>query len=486
MAARENQGYLIAVIILVLMTLALALLAFLSYSNGNQLGAELEATKKKLALNEAENKIKDNAITAFKGMIGDEAVGTDDIKQAINNMSAAIGQATNSGIESDEQTQLRDIVVQFEDIVKGYEDDVRGTENLVDQEVAKQATYRELVQNLTALVAKMVNLVDVAERRVAVEKATAEASIAEKEKELQIARDATEEMRKELESVKAQALATEQRLKGEVQQATANLATRTTELQQFKEDADEQIANRDQEIKKRGESIASLQRTIKRLTRETFDIADGTISQVGRSINRVYTDLGARDGLRVNRVFTVYEKGTTNFDKTNTKGSVEVTRVFDDRSEARIVDEDPLDPILAGDLLLTPTWDPGIGLRYVLIGRFDLDGDDLDDTDKLVREIERNGGEVVARQDEEGNLIGEIDPTADFYVEGNAEMQFDATSNFVTTMQKMKDDAEKNTVSPIELDKLRKGMGLQNRARTIRYNTPKGGFQNRSNVINDR
>ena len=67
-------------------------------------------------------------------------------------------------------------------------------------------------------------------------------------------------------------------------------------------------------------------------------------------------------------------------------------------------DENPVDPILKYDHILTPTWDPGFKLKIALAGRFDLDGDRFDDTEKLVRLIERNGGTVVAKHDEKGNV----------------------------------------------------------------------------------
>ena len=50
MAARENQGFLIAVIILVLLTLVLALATFLGISKANEYAATKEAAEKSLAV----------------------------------------------------------------------------------------------------------------------------------------------------------------------------------------------------------------------------------------------------------------------------------------------------------------------------------------------------------------------------------------------------------------------------------------------------
>ena len=47
MAARENQGYLIAVIVLVLLSLILALLAFLGWSSANENSDLLTAANQK-------------------------------------------------------------------------------------------------------------------------------------------------------------------------------------------------------------------------------------------------------------------------------------------------------------------------------------------------------------------------------------------------------------------------------------------------------
>ncbi|MEL7497262.1 MAG: hypothetical protein AAFN77_06595 [Planctomycetota bacterium] len=475
MAARENQGYLIAVIILVLLSLVLALVAFLGWSTANQNFDQLTKLEQRQEYNEAYAKLVDNQSNALLAMIGNEGFSADQIDQFVTNMDQA---TTQQGIESEDRQQLSEKVSKFKNTVTGYRNDVSATASVVDGETVKSATYRERIQNLTAVIAKKVKDVNVQIRQAEDAELTASAAIEQKDEQLKIAKDETEKMRTELESVKQAALVNETRLKNELKDANSELAVRTTQLEEETDKFAKIERNLKEDIGNWEKQVASLKQTIARFTRDSYDVADGRIVNVAGSLNTVFINLGARDGLRVNRTFSVYEKGTTNFRDSEPKGSIEVIRVGVDRAEASITTEDQRKPILSGDLILTPTWDPGVAIRYALIGRFDLDGDNFDDTETLIREIERNGGKVVARHDEEGNPIGEIDPSVDFIVEGNAEI-IDDGGNLITTMQQMRRDADKNTVSAMALDKLLKKMGVASRLKTTKFDVPAGGFNAR-------
>ena len=136
------------------------------------------------------------------------------------------------------------------------------------------------------------------------------------------------------------------------------------------------------------------------------------------------------------------------------------------QAEARVTDENPNNPILTGDYVLTATWDPGFRVPIALAGRFDLDGDGFDDTDKLVQMIRRNGGNVVARHDAEGQLSGKIDSNTRYLVLGEStDLDVNASPEISKARAELEDQADRNTVQVIGLNKLLNRMGVRGKPR---------------------
>ena len=81
MAARENQGHLIAVIILVLITLVLALAAFVGWSKAWENGDLLEEEQTKQLASSELAAAQYSAIEALKAMAGGFGSNTTDPRQ---------------------------------------------------------------------------------------------------------------------------------------------------------------------------------------------------------------------------------------------------------------------------------------------------------------------------------------------------------------------------------------------------------------------
>ena len=95
--------------------------------------------------------------------------------------------------------------------------------------------------------------------------------------------------------------------------------------------------------------------------------------------------------------------------------------------------------------------------------------------------IERNGGEVVARHDEKGNVTGKVTPEVRYLVKGNQSLidgeEGDADAGKILNAQReMENDAEKNTVQIIDLQKLLNRMGKSAQPKTKQLDFPPGGF----------
>lgn len=477
MAARENQGYLIAVIILVLLTLVLALAAFLGMSRAAENAeakAALEKDKEFLNSLSQANEIKGEI---FKALIGDHGPMIDEIPLNIQSMERL---ATNTSLESAQQQQIQAIIADVKAVEAAYKSDMTGSVTTEDGQQKKDPTYREKLTNLTAIVAKKNNdyFVQVSQTRQA--EKDAQTKIASMEKTVEANEAARAKAETDLAQTKRDSLIKEQKLKDEVKAFTIQLDDEKQKYDALAQKKSAEIRGLNEELTKSQAQNETLKLKINRLTREVFDRADGSIVKVASRLESVFIDLGSEDGLMNNMTFAVYDNDVTNFEKDQHKAMIEVTRVYPFRAEARITNEDPTNPILGGDQILTATWDPGFSVQFAVAGVFDLDGDGFDDYEKLLRMIERNGGKVVARHDSDGNISGKLDADVRYFVKGDAPRPGeDFNPLVVSAMKEMEEMADQNTVDKIGLQKLLNRMGVRAKPKTLKLQSNAGGFQER-------
>lgn len=485
MAARENQGYLIAVIILVLLTLILALAAFLGLSKASEnsdiktnLQQELDFTKSLSSAYEIEADI-------LMALAGDFGPSVAEVQTSIDSLNRL---ATSTGLDSAQQQQIQAIIDQVKLIKSTYDKDMVGsTTSAEDGAPAQQPTWREKIRNLIAIVAtknKEYNI-QVNATRQAEEEATSK--IAQMQKTLDASLKTQQELSDELAVVKKTALETETQLKGDIELAQQDNENFKGQYQAFQQKSNEEIRGLENDVTIVNEENEKLKTKINRYEREVFDRPDGQIVRVASGLKTVIIDLGSDDGLTNNRTFAIYDQSVTNFEQGNHKATIEVTQVSPNKAQARITEENPSNPILTGDYILTATWDPGFSVPIALAGRFDLDGDIYDDTDKLVQMIKRNGGTVVARHDGEGNIQGKMDANVRYFVKGDppiAGAQAEEgdkrnTVAIVQAMQEMEKMAEQNTIQVIGLQKLLNRMGVRGKPKTTQIEDRMGGFDTR-------
>ena len=476
MAARENQGLLIAVIILVLLTLVLALAAFLGLSKaGENADSKLEL-ERQLAHEKKLSKGYDEQAELLKALAGDFGP---DVKSAQGYLDSI--NRLPSGSEGADQTTLQSIADETQSILDAHKKDMAGiTSN------GGEASWRQRNRDLIAIVAKKNSELNIQLKKSQdiSKKAASEISAAKEEnKALQVNLDKTLEKLAEAEKLR---LANEAELASELENANASNEKVNNDLAALKQVSAENIQAAKNIQDQLVAENTSLKNRINDLTREDFDRADGKIVNVSAGLRTVYINLGSADGLTNNQTFAVYDQEITNFEKDRHKAKVEVTKVFQYSSEARITDEDPNSPILSGDHVLTATWDPGYSVPIALAGVFDLDGDIYDDTEKLIQMIKRNGGEVVAWHDQDGVVQGKLDSSVRYLVvgdapvsDGNSRPGAANASAIVIAMQQLQEDAKANTIELIDLQKLLNRMGVRARPKTVHFEKRSGGFQER-------
>ena len=111
---------------------------------------------------------------------------------------------------------------------------------------------------------------------------------------------------------------------------------------------------------------------------------------------QVFINLGSADNVHTGLTFSVLPSGSTGRAAAAAprKGAVEVISVIGPHmSAAKVVEagNPARDPLLKGDLLFNPAWDPSQQTHVALAGIFDLNGSGVDGAPDLIRALEKQG-----------------------------------------------------------------------------------------------
>ena len=476
MAARENQGYLIAVIVLVLLSLVLALTTFLGVSKMNEYGDNKAAADQKLLIEDTVRQANEMRGSILEAMIGGDSAPTIAELGPLVDRLKQLG--TKSGLDTG-KARVQGVIDSVTASVETFNKDMLANGSTGGEE--QDGTYKQLNKNLSTVLSKKHNEMNVLQQRAKLAKQDADTAIKNKEAEVQSLTKKHAQLEKDLSGER------DSNAKN-VLALTTSLETGKQEIAQINSDFSDyktvSIDTKEKLTKEKGDALVSnadLKDQLNEIKREVFDAPDGRVVKVASALNSVFIDLGRLDGLEPNRAFVVYDQSVTNFEKDRHKATVEVVRVLESQAEARITGEDPTNPILSGDFVLTAVWDPGHTVRMALAGKFDMDNDGYDDTEKLEQLIKRNGGIVVARHNQDGEIQGKIDSTVRYLVLGAApNLGVDANPAVVRAMDEMEAMADENTVQVIDMRKLLIKMGVRNQAKIEKLDSRIGEFETRN------
>jgi len=127
-----------------------------------------------------------------------------------------------------------------------------------------------------------------------------------------------------------------------------------------------------------------------------------TITSVNRGGDMPYIGLGSADGLRRQVTFSIFGKGVDGRPLKEPKGKLEVIRITGEHSaQAQITElrDERRDPVLPGDFIYNPAWNPNLKQHVVLVGIIDLTGEGRDNTQELIRNLKNQNVEVDAYMD---------------------------------------------------------------------------------------
>lgn len=201
------------------------------------------------------------------------------------------------------------------------------------------------------------------------------------------------------------------RLEGEMRD---QLARRTQEHEEAQRDLSDRLA-------KANQTVLLLQDQIKRLRGESDDalkpkdeyaLVDGQILEIRPVAGEVVISLGRKDHVVLGQTFSVYRDAAALSPNLDTgeyaegKAVIEVIAIDTDTSRARIVRESRGNPIVRGDVIANPVYDPTKIYRFLVYGNFDVNRDGIASKEEAtdLEALIRDWGGVI-----ESDLTGGID-----------------------------------------------------------------------------
>ncbi len=475
MASRENQRYLIAIIVLSLFMIAFFITSLLGWSKVYEYSDIADSAKAELRLSKSLENAYSIKSSVLETMIGGAGGSVAEIDPNIESLTRIA-----TGVDSADKSKINAVAESIKATKALYDQDMKSSSSAGEGE-ATNMTYKNLIASQNSVIAKLYSDLGTKTRANADYRLKTDAKLAQVKADraaIQERLNKTEEERKRIENAKA---ATERELTGKMQ---ANLV----KMKQSQDTFDLLIAAADNEksalVSERAEltgQITGLKTKVNEYEKEVFNIPDGRIVKIAEGLDTVVLNIGRADGLRVNSSFAIYDQSVSNFEKGRNKASIEITRLVGDKAaEARITQENPLNPILPNDYVLSPTWDPGYSTPIALAGSFDLDNDGFDDSNKLKQMIKLNGGDPRVFHDEQGNITGTVDPSIRYLVLGTAPVEGpEANPEVVEAMKIMEAQAQSSTVQVIDQRKLLNWMGVHGRAKVEKLGGNREDFQAR-------
>ncbi|MDA1007427.1 MAG: hypothetical protein O2800_00285 [Planctomycetota bacterium] len=147
--------------------------------------------------------------------------------------------------------------------------------------------------------------------------------------------------------------------------------------------------------------------------KDAAELVDARVIEVSPDGRTVYIDLGRRDRLRPGMTFELYADAAligqdSNGSQSAGKASVEVTRVGDTTSQARVTRLQPRASVSRNDILANAIYSPDHEYRFIVHGLFDVDGDGTPsqaETDFVKQRIIDWNGTIV----DGDRLAGDVD-----------------------------------------------------------------------------
>lgn len=203
------------------------------------------------------------------------------------------------------------------------------------------------------------------------------------------------------------------------------LETRVAEMQsavdKIKRDAADEAAKLNDKLSKQSEELLVAQGKVRSLQGskagnvlrpgDEAALVDGEVVALVDADGTVFINRGSKQRMVLGMSFEVYSdaqqiKTDEAGNYTRGKGAIEVIRVDENSSVARVVRATRGNPVSRGDVIVNPVYDPSKKYKFIVSGVFDTNGDGratVDEAEGIKAMIAGWGGEIVS------SLAGDVD-----------------------------------------------------------------------------
>jgi len=200
---------------------------------------------------------------------------------------------------------------------------------------------------------------------------------------------------------------------------------------------------------------------------DEFALVDGFVAGINSVSREASISLGSNDKIKLGMSFAVYADATSirpdkNGNYPRPKAQIEVIRINSDSATCRILTELKGNPIIAGDVIANPVYDPNKVYTFLVFGNFDLNSDGVHSS------MARPGVEAMIR-DWDGRITDELTGDVDFLVLGDrpvlppqpsgrspheVQLEYIRLKNIVTRYDDLYDKAVKTSLPILNLNRL--------------------------------
>lgn len=178
------------------------------------------------------------------------------------------------------------------------------------------------------------------------------------------------------------------RFKEETQQAVDRLIADRRNAAAERDKLNRQILTLQNNLKDLAEEIAAFRKV------PTETGIDGHIVRIAEKGSVAYGDLGRKDGVLLGMPFSIFSPNDLGRDDATPKAQCRIVKIMEDACELRVYQLIGDNPVVTGDVLHNPVYDRQRRLRFMLVGKMDIDGDGVDDTEQLKALIQEFGGRI--------------------------------------------------------------------------------------------